>query len=127
MNYLVDTHLLLWAAEESPRLSRNAQKLMNDATSVLYFSVASIWEIAIKRELGRKDFLVEPQRIRLGLLQNGWNEIAISSEHAVATLNLPQLHKDPFDRLILAQAHVEGYTLLTSDKIVAKYPGALRV
>ena len=100
---------------------------MNDATSVLYFSVASIWEIAIKRELGRKDFLVEPQRIRLGLLQNGWNEIAISSEHAVATLNLPQLHKDPFDRLILAQAHVEGYTLLTSDKIVAKYPGALRV
>ncbi len=127
MNYLVDTHLLLWAAEESPRLSRNAQKLMNDAKSVLYFSVASIWEISIKSGLGRSDFQVEPQQLRRSLMGSGWNEIAISSEHAVATVNLPPLHKDPFDRLILAQAQVEGYTLLTSDKIVAKYPGAVRV
>ncbi len=127
MNYLVDTHVLLWAAEESPRLSRSTQRLINDAKSVLYFSVASIWEIAIKRGLDRNDFQVEPHSLRRGLLANGWKEIAISSEHAVATLNLPPLHKDPFDRLLLAQAYVEGYTLLTSDKIVAKYPGAVRV
>ena len=127
MNYLVDTQLLLWSSVETAKLSKQALAILEDSTSHLKFSVASIWEIAIKRGLGRKDFLVEPQRIRRGLLRNGWNEIAISSEHAVATLNLPLLHKDPFDRLILAQAHVEGYTLLTSDKIVAKYPGAVRV
>lgn len=127
MNYLVDSQLLLWASVETAKLSKQASAILEDSSSHLNFSVASIWEIAIKRGLGRKDFWVEPQRIRLGLLQNGWKEIAISSEHTIATLTLPPLHKDPFDRLLLAQAYVEGYTLLTSDKMVAKYPGAVRV
>ena len=109
MNYLVDTQLLLWSSVETAKLSTQALAILEDSTSHLKFSAASIWEIAIKRGLGRKDFLVEPQRIRLGLLQNGWKEITISSEHAVATLSLPPLHKDSFDRLLLAQACVDGY------------------
>jgi PIN domain nuclease of toxin-antitoxin system len=118
---LVDTHLLLWAAGEPQRLSRKARQLLEDPASQLWFSAASLWEVAIKHGLGRRDFRVEPRRLRRGLIDNGWRELAISSEHAVATLALPALHKDPFDRMLVAQATVEGLTLVTSDDIVARY------
>ena len=75
-----------------------------------------LWEVAIKHSLGREDFRVEPVRLRRGLLDNGWRELAVSSEHAVATLDLPPLHKDPFDRMLLAQARFEGLSLVTSDE-----------
>jgi len=120
---LVDTHLLLWSASQPERLSAKSRQLLESPVSELWFSAASMWEIAIKRELGRDDFRVEPRRLRRGLIDGGWRELAITSEHAVATLDLPPLHKDPFDRLLIAQAHVEGITLLTSDCIVAQYPG----
>jgi PIN domain nuclease of toxin-antitoxin system len=123
---LVDTHLLLWAAAEPQKLSKSARRALEDPNSQLWFSAASLWEVAIKHGLGREDFHVEPRRLRRGLIDNGWRELAISSEHAVATLNLPPIHKDPFDRLLLAQAHVEGLTLVTSDEIVAQYPGQVR-
>jgi PIN domain nuclease of toxin-antitoxin system len=126
LNFLVDTHLLLWAAGEPSKLSKSAQKVLSDASSILWFSAASIWEVAIKRGLGRGDFQIEPQALRRGLIENGWLEAAVSGEHAVATLSLPPIHKDPFDRMLLAQVQVEGYTLLTSDKIVATYPGLVR-
>jgi PIN domain nuclease of toxin-antitoxin system len=122
---LVDTHLLLWAAGQPQKLSRKARRLLEDAGSQVWFSAASLWEVAIKHALGREDFHVEPQRLRRALIDNGWRELAISGEHALATLNQPPIHKDPFDRMLIAQAHVEGVTLATSDEVVARYPGQI--
>jgi len=124
---LLDTHLLLWAAGQPEKLSAEARRLLEDPRSVLYFSAASIWEIAIKRSLGREDFRVEPRVLRRGLLDNGYEELVITSEHALATDGLPPLHKDPFDRILLAQALSEGITLLTADATVAAYPGPVRL
>jgi PIN domain nuclease of toxin-antitoxin system len=124
--FLVDTHLLLWSAGQRKRLSGKARRILEDPVSELWFSAASMWEIAIKRELGREDFRIEPRRLRRGLIDGGWHELPISSEHAVATMALPPIHKDPFDRMLIAQADVEGCTLLTSDSIVAQYPGPVR-
>lgn len=126
MNFLVDTHLLLWATIVPKKLSKSARQRLDDAGAQPWFSAASIWETAIKRALGRSDFDVEPRRLRRALLDNGWSELAISSEHAAAVNELPPLHKDPFDRMLIAQARTEGFTLLTSDKLVAQYPGAVQ-
>ena len=126
MTLLIDTHLLLWAAGQPQKLSRTARRLLDQPESRLWFSAVSLWEVAIKHGLGREDFRVEPVRLRRGLLDNGWRELAVSSEHAVATLDLPPLHKDPFDRMLLAQARVEGLSLVTSDELVARYPGDVR-
>ena len=123
---LLDTHLLLWASGQPERLSAEARGLLEDANNEPVFSAASLWEIAIKRGLGREDFRVEPRLLRRGLLDNGYRELAIASEHAVAVESLPQLHKDPFDRMLLAQALTEGITLLTADALVAQYPGPVR-
>ncbi|MEO8802706.1 MAG: type II toxin-antitoxin system VapC family toxin [Rudaea sp.] len=126
MKLLLDTHLLLWAAALPKKLPRAARRLIDDPQHELLFSAASLWEVAIKNQLGREDFQVEPRVLRRALLDNAWMELAITSEHAVATDTLPDLHKDPFDRLLVAQAQIEGITLLTSDSIVAKYPGPIR-
>jgi PIN domain nuclease of toxin-antitoxin system len=126
LKLLLDTHLLLWAAGDSDRLSDEARALINAPDSTLFFSVASIWEIAIKRGLGREDFQVEPRVLRRGLLDNGYNELPIASEHAVSIDVLPNIHKDPFDRLLVAQAMVEGVTLLTSDDRILAYGGPIR-
>ncbi len=124
---LADTHLLLWAASNSPRLPAKARTLILEAGEQRWFSAASIWEAAIKRTR-HKQFEVNVQALRSGLLDNGWRELVVNSEHGVAVLDLPPIHNDPFDRMLLAQAKVEGLTLLTSDKIVASYPGnVLRV
>jgi PIN domain nuclease of toxin-antitoxin system len=123
---LLDTHLLLWAAQGFERLPPDAQLLMGDAANELIFSVASLWEIVIKRGLGRDDFQVDPRVLRRSLLDNGYSELSILSEHAVAIDALPPIHKDPFDRLLVAQAIVEGITLLTADTLVADYPGPVR-
>jgi PIN domain nuclease of toxin-antitoxin system len=126
MKLLLDTHVLLWAAGEPARLSANARRLINAADNEPLFSVASLWEIAIKRGLGRKDFQVDARLLRRGLLDNGYDELPIMSEHVVAVEDLPAIHKDPFDRLLVAQATVEGVTLLTLDLVVARYPGPIR-
>lgn len=126
MKYLLDTHLLLWAASCPERLSNTARPLLEDQDNELFFSAASLWEIAIKRGLGRDDFKVDARVLRRGLLDNGYSELPIASEHAVAIDNLPPIHKDPFDRILVAQAMVEGITLLTADGLVAQYPGPVR-
>lgn len=126
MKFLLDTHLLLWTAGDPKRLSAKARKLIREPTSELFFSPASLWEIAIKRGLDRDDFKVDARLLRRGLLDNGYSELPIGSEHAVAIDSLPLIHKDPFDRMLVAQAMVEGITLLTSDAVVAQYPGAVR-
>ncbi|WP_102944282.1 type II toxin-antitoxin system VapC family toxin [Stenotrophomonas sp. VV52] len=126
MKLLLDTHLLLWAAQGADRLPPDAHALMSQPENELFFSVASLWEIVIKRGLGRDDFKVDPRVLRRSLLDNGYSELAILSEHAVAIDGLPPIHKDPFDRLLVAQATVEGITLLTADAHVAEYPGPVR-
>ncbi|MBV8046869.1 MAG: type II toxin-antitoxin system VapC family toxin [Paludibacterium sp.] len=126
MKLLLDTHLLLWAAGEPGRLSPAARQLLADSENELLFSAASVWEVAIKRGLGRSDFRVEPHLLRRGLLDNGYGELAITSEHALAVDGLPAIHKDPFDRILVAQSLVEGITLLTADPLVAQYPGPIR-
>jgi PIN domain nuclease of toxin-antitoxin system len=92
----------------------------------VFFSVIAIWETAIKLGRGRDDFEVEPEDLRVELLQRGFSELIIRSDHAVTVLKLPQIHKDPFDRILIAQAVVEGITLLTSDATGARYPGPIR-
>lgn len=126
MKLLLDTQLLLWVAGQPERLSAAARRQINDSNNELIFSAASLWEIAIKSSLGREDFRVEPRVLRRGLLDNGYTELPITSEHAVHVEGLPDLHKDPFDRLLLAQALVEGITLLTTDKQLARYRGPVR-
>jgi PIN domain nuclease of toxin-antitoxin system len=126
MKLLLDTHLLLWAAQGIEHLPLDAQKLMSEPENELFFSVASLWEIVIKCGLGREDFKVDPRVLRRSLLDNGYYELPILSEHAVAIGTLPPIHKDPFDRLLIAQAIVEGITLLTADIRVAKYHGPIK-
>jgi PIN domain nuclease of toxin-antitoxin system len=123
---LLDTQLLLWAASQPERLSTRAKRQLNDPENELLFSAASLWEITIKASLGREDFRVEPRVLRRALLDNGYVELPITSEHAVSVDTLPPLHKDPFDRLLLSQAMVEGITLLTADAQLARYRGPVR-
>ena len=126
MDLLIDTHLILWAAGSPSRLSHKARVLIQNEENTLRFSAASIWEIAIKASLGRSDFRVEPRILRRGLLENGWLELPITSEHVVAIDALPNIHKDPFDRLLVAQASEEGLLLITSDAALAEYSGPIR-
>lgn len=126
MKLLLDTHILLWAAQGVEHLPMDAQTLMNEPENELLFSVASLWEIVIKCGLGREDFKVDPRLLRRSLLDNDYRELPILSEHAVAIDALPPIHKDPFDRMLIAQATVEGITLLTADVQLAKYPGPVQ-
>jgi PIN domain nuclease of toxin-antitoxin system len=126
MRLLLDTHLLLWAAGTPERLSEGAMALIEDPQNVLIFSAASLWEITVKRALGRDDFQVDPRLLRRGLADAGYEELAITGAHALAVDDLPSLHRDPFDRMLVAQARSEGLMLLTSDDVVARYPGPIR-
>lgn len=126
MILLLDTHLLLWTAGQPDRLSPEARSMIAAPRNALWFSAASLWEITIKRGLGRSDFRVDPHLLRRGLLENGYIELPITSDHAMATAHLPPIHKDPFDRVLVAQAESEGALLLTTDEVVARYPGPIR-
>ena len=126
MKLLLDTHLLLWAAGDPKKLSKQARQLINDPENELIFSAASLWEVAIKRGLNRPDFKADARLLRRGLLDNGYSELPIVSEHVVATESLPPIHRDPFDRVLVAQATVEGITLLTTDFVVSRYPGPIK-
>jgi PIN domain nuclease of toxin-antitoxin system len=123
---LLDTHLLLWAANTPARLSRETQELLTDEANTLVFSVASLWEITIKTGLRRPAFDVDPAGLRDGLLDNGYDELLVEAAHVLAVTSLPPIHGDPFDRMLVAQAIVEGVTLLTADPLVARYPGPVR-
>jgi len=127
MKLLLDTHLLLWAAGIPDRLPAAARSLLDDLQNEPIFSSASLWEVAIKHGLGRADFRVDARLLRRGLLDNGYGELPITSEHAVALDSLPSIHKDPFDRILIAQSMVEGITLLTADPLVARYPAPIRM
>jgi len=123
MKLLIDTHILLWAAADE--LPSAAARYIQNMDNTLLFSPASIWEVVIKRSLGREDFDVDPASLYSGLLSAGYQELPITGRHTLLVSNLPQLHKDPFDRILLAQSASEGIPLLTSDSVLAQYPGSL--
>ena len=126
MKLLLDTHVLLRAAGDPDQLPTDVRALLEDRTTEPIFSAASLWEVAIKSGLGRSDFRVDPRLLRRGLLEHGYTELAVTGAHAVAVDLLPPLHRDPFDRLLIAQAQIEGIVLLTADATVARYPGPIR-
>jgi PIN domain nuclease of toxin-antitoxin system len=126
MNYLIDTQLVLWALFDDPRLSQEARQILDAPENRFQFSVSTIWEIAIKRGLNKPGFQIDPREIRRHLLRNGCDELTIQSKHVVEVDSLPPIHKDPFDRILIAQAIVEGMTLLTADAVIAQYPGPIR-
>jgi PIN domain nuclease of toxin-antitoxin system len=118
---LLDTHVILWVAGQPEKLSAPARSLLTLPENTLFFSAASIWEIVIKRGLGREDFRVDPARLRKMLLSHGYTELPITAEHVIRVETLPLLHKDPFDRLLIAQARAEGMRLLTVDASILQY------
>ena len=123
MKLLIDTHILLWSA--SGELPPDAARYILNMENTLFFSPASIWEVVIKRGLGREDFVVDPASLYSGLLGAGYHELPITARHTLLMSNLPPLHKDPFDRILLAQSAFEGIPLLTSDSVLSQYPGSL--
>ena len=127
MKLLLDTHILLWAAGQPDRLPKDARDMLAAPENEPFFSAASLWEVLIKRGLGRDDFKADARVLRRGLLDNGYSELPIGSEHVVAIDSLPPINKDPFDRILVAQASVECITLLTADETVARYPGPVRL
>jgi PIN domain nuclease of toxin-antitoxin system len=127
MKFLLDTQLIVWAAVEPEKLPQAASDLMEDPENDLYFSVISLWEVAIKRGLNRPDFRPDLRVLRRELLENGYEELNVISAHALAIDTLPLIHKDPFDRMLVAQAMTEGLMFLTSDPVLAQYPGPVRL
>ena len=127
MRMLLDTHLLVWAMGSPERLSAALAAMLQDPANTPVFSVASLWELVIKQGLGKPDFRVEPALLRRALLDGGWQELPVQAHHALAVAALPLLHRDPFDRLLLAQASSDGLLLITADQQLAAYPGPVRL
>ena len=125
MKLLLDTHILLWAAGEPQKLPVKIRQLIEDEENTLFFSAASIWEIVMKNGLGRSDFQIEPRMFRAALMDNGYLELPITSEHVLFVHDLSLLHKDPFDRILVAQSSIEGMALLTVDQAVIDYGGTV--
>ncbi|MCF7978952.1 MAG: type II toxin-antitoxin system VapC family toxin [Chromatiaceae bacterium] len=121
MNLLLDTHVALWAITDSPKLPPKARALIQSPTSVVWVSVASVWEIATKYALGRGDMPVSSQEAIDYFRASGYRFLAIEAEHAAAVEALPAHHQDPFDRLLVAQALVEPMRLMTRDPSVSCY------
>ncbi len=124
---LLDTHLVLWMALAPERLSKPARRLIESRVQALAFSDATLWEVAIKTSLGREGFHVDAAALRSGLLAEGLTEVPIRPEHLFAVARLPWHHRDPFDRLLVAQAGVEKVTLLSADAALKAYGRCVRV
>ena len=127
MRLLIDTHLLLWILTSPDRVSQAARDFVLDGQNELLFSVVSVWEIVIKAGLGRSDFSVDPRMFRARLLAASYTELPVNAEHVFAMIGMPLLHRDPFDRMLIAQAVAEGAVLITSDAMVAGYEGPIRL
>lgn len=122
MKYLLDTHILLWFLTENvEKLSENCQQILLNESNQLYFSKASIWEIAIKYGLGKPDFDYNPKEIADELLRLGFVCLEIEFLHLYGVANLSKIHRDPFDRLLIVQAEQEKLQLLTADKAILQY------
>lgn len=121
MQLLVDTHLLLWSVAASKKLPAKARELLTDPMNVVLYSAASVWEIAIKSGLRRAAFQVDLPRLLRAFEVAGFAELPVTSVHAARVTSLPDLHKDPFDRQLVAQALSEPVTLLTNDEQLGQY------
>ncbi len=127
MRLLVDTHLLLWASARSRRLPKEARLLLQDPANEVFFSAASLWEIVIKAALRKPDFKVDVALLRPALAEMGFVELAVSGAHAERLASLPLLHRDPFDRMLVAQSLAEPLLLLTNDGVLADYGNSVKV
>jgi PIN domain nuclease of toxin-antitoxin system len=125
MIYLVDTHVLIWLAVDSPRMGNLARDLLADPDNQIFFSAISIFEIAVKERLSKRGFEVEASAIRRMMIENDFAELAVTGTHAAHVATLPLVHRDPFDRLLVAQAMMEGFTLMTADEMIAQYSGPI--
>ncbi|HET9108658.1 MAG TPA: type II toxin-antitoxin system VapC family toxin [Steroidobacteraceae bacterium] len=123
MRVLLDTHLLLWALASPSKLSSKARQRIE--SSEVFASAASIWEISIKSALGKLE--ANPAEVLSGIEAAGFDHLPISGEHAAEVVDLPHLHKDPFDRLLVAQARVERMILLTDDDTLGGYGNFVQV
>jgi len=123
MKILLDTHILLWTLKDM--LPNKVSHYFKGGNYKLYFSPISIYEVVIKSLKGLPDFNVNPVSFHNDLLLAGFKELKLTSNHSLMVRDMPLLHHDPFDRILLAQAHYERISLLTSDKILAKYPGPI--
>lgn len=127
MRVLVDTHLLLWAVASSRRLPKEARSLILDAANEVFCSAASVWEVVIKSALRRSDFRANPTVLVRALAQSGFPELPVTAAHAARVAGLPAIHRDPFDRLLVAQSLVEPMTLLTNDAALRGYGPLVQV
>ncbi|ONG52585.1 twitching motility protein PilT [Pseudoroseomonas deserti] len=121
MRLLLDTHLLLWALAEPARLDAATRTALEDPGNEVLFSAASLWEIAIKAGLGRPDFAVDPDQVLAAALETGFLELPVRAAAAIGVARLPPLHRDPFDRLLVAQAMAEPARLYTADPLLPPY------
>lgn len=127
MPILLDTHVLLWALAASRKLPAEARTLLVDARTTVLFSAASIWEIAIKSALRRRDFRVNLPQLLGTAVDTGFVELPVTAAHAARVITLPAVHRDPFDRLLIAQALTESAVLLTNDQALRVYGGPVRL
>ena len=127
MNFLLDTHILIWAAISPHKISSELASLISDPSNHLYFSSASIWEISIKESLGKRDFKISSRKLHDGLIENGYIEIKVSALHVMEVIKLPFIHRDPFDRILVATAIWENMPLLTNDSKLSPYHSLVRV
>ena len=124
--WLLDTQLLLWWAVDPQRLPAGFAESLQNPDQPVVFSVVSLWEVAIKASLGRPDFQVDALALRQGLLGNGFSELAITAEQVIAVQTLPWIHRDPFDRLLVAVSQTEGVPLVTADESLSRYGPGIR-
>ena len=127
MRLLVDTHVLLWAAAEPARLPAGFRQRLESPEAEVLFSAASIWELAIKLQLGRLSLPVDLEAFAQGAIARGFRELPVTSAHAARVRSLPPHHRDPFDRLLVAQAICEPARLLTVDRALAPYSELVEV
>ena len=125
MNYLVDTHFLVWLSMVSSKLKPQARAILENPENLIHFSAISILEVAIKQQLGKPNFDADAAILRRALLDLDYREVNVTGAHAAQVSSLPLIHRDPFDRFLVAQATIEGLTLLTVDEQIARYPGPI--
>ena len=121
MRVLLDTQLLLWAVAKSRRLPKQARRILESRANEVYFSAASIWEIVIKLALRRRDFEVDLDRLRPALTEMDFQELPVTAAHAAGIASLAPIHKDPFDRILVAQSISETLRFMTTDAALARY------
>ena len=126
MKLLLDTQIVIWSAMGDPRLPRAARTAIADPAATITYSVVTIWEVAIKAARGRPDFTHHPRAMREAARRAGWEEVPVLAEHAIEVAQLADIHGDPFDRLLVAQARVEGLVLLSADATLLRYGHPVR-